>query len=141
MDGMTLPSCPYCYQQFTPSRYRPNQIVCTHPDCQRKRRTDYHRRKLREDDSYRAQCRDSQQQWREQHPDYMRTYRAGAPKILRENRSKRSCDLVNLLERVKNNVAFDLKSYPARVFLVTDERVKNILASAQLIVIEQLGGK
>ena len=44
-----------------------------------------------------------------------------------------------LLERVKNNVAFDLSACPARVFIISvDERVKNILATAELILVEVL---
>jgi hypothetical protein len=73
---MLLPCCPFCKESFTRSRFHPDQIVCSGPDCQRQRRAAYHRQKLQADPSYRDQCRDSQQQWREQQPEYMRTYRA-----------------------------------------------------------------
>lgn len=47
--------------------------------------------------------------------------------------------LVQLLERVKNNMAFDLSSCPARVWLISsDDQVKNILANAELIVVQGL---
>ena len=47
--------------------------------------------------------------------------------------------LARLLECVKNNLAIDLKACKARVFLVgADERVKNILATTELILIEEL---
>jgi hypothetical protein len=76
-DGliMALPCCPYCRELFTPSRYHPDQVVCSGRECQRQRRTDYHRQRFKTDPSYCEQCRDSQQQWREQHPEYMRNYR------------------------------------------------------------------
>jgi hypothetical protein len=121
---------PYCHESFTPSRYRPDQVICSDPLCQGRRRAEYHRKKLQDDALYRAQCRDSQQQWREAHQDYMRTYRQS-----RRQRLVASADLRSLLTQVKNNVALDLKSCPARVFLVADSNVKKILALAQLIII------
>ena len=39
--------CPYCSKQFLPSLVRRAQRVCSSPDCQRLRQTDYHRRKYR----------------------------------------------------------------------------------------------
>jgi hypothetical protein len=45
--------------------------------------------------------------------------------------------LQQLLKMAKNNVAIDLKACPARVLLIcSDKRVKNIVATAQLILIE-----
>jgi hypothetical protein len=47
--------------------------------------------------------------------------------------------LARLLERVKNNVVLDLTSCRARVWLISsDEQVKNILATAELIVVQGL---
>ena len=66
--------CRYCIHKFRPSRYHPDQKVCSSGDCKRRRRTDYHRKKLVEDPDYREQCRDSQQKWREKIPHYMRRY-------------------------------------------------------------------
>jgi hypothetical protein len=46
------------------------------------------------------------------------------------------------LESVKNNVAIDLKTCTARIFLIsTGEGVKNIVATAEIIVIERLPGE
>ena len=44
--------CRYCRQIFQPSRYRPQQSVCSEPDCQRRRRSDYHRERIRSDSTY-----------------------------------------------------------------------------------------
>jgi hypothetical protein len=120
-----------------PSRYRPDQVVCSDPACQRRRRAAYHRRKLKGDPLYRAQCRDSQQQWREQHASYMRAYRQ-KPKQ-EPAKPDGASEIARLLEAVKNNVALDLTSCRARVWLTsTDQRVKNILATAKLILVEAL---
>jgi hypothetical protein len=138
---MALPRCPYCRETFVPSHYHPDQAVCGAPDCQRLRRAAYHRAKFHSDPSYRAQCRDSQKQWREQHPEYMRAYRQSQPArqpAVRPDTEQRT-DLVSLLERVKNNVAIDLSACAATVLFVSNkQRVKNILASVQLILIEEL---
>jgi hypothetical protein len=135
---MLLPCCPYCKESFTRSRYHPDQVVCSGPDCQRQRRAAYHRQKLQDDPSYRDQCRDSQQQWREQHPDYMRAYRKSHQLPKTQPHAKASPDLARLLECVKNNVAIDLKAYPATVLLIGSEGVKNSVATAELILVQRL---
>jgi len=58
--------------KFRPSRYHPDQAVGSSADCQRRRRTDYHRKKLIKDPAYREQCLDSQKKWREKNPHYSR---------------------------------------------------------------------
>jgi len=114
-------------------------VVCSDLDCQRRRKTAYHRQKLQDDPTYRAQCLDSQQQWREEHPEYMRNYRRAYGRSKAKFTSVTVETLVQLLERVKNNVALDLTSCPARVWLISsNDQVKNILATAELIVIQGL---
>lgn len=138
---MSLPRCPYCRETFAPSRYRPDQAVCSGPDCQRQRRAAYHRKKLRGDASYRAQCRDSRDLWREQHPEYMPTYRQSHPRRAPKTRphAGSAAELAHFLQRVKNNVAIDLNACSARVLIISaDERVKNILATAELVLVEVL---
>jgi hypothetical protein len=119
-----------------------DQVICSGNECQRRRRTEYHRQKLKDDPLYHAQCRDSQQQWREQHPEYMPNYRGkhGRPSAKTPTlQSPR--DLIRLLESVKNNVAFDLTAVGARIWLVSsDGRVKNILATTELILVQALPG-
>ena len=52
--------CRYCTQNFSPSRYHPDEQICSSAECQRRRRADYHRKKVFEDPAYREQCLDSQ---------------------------------------------------------------------------------
>src|ERR1017187_6033410 len=136
---MAILRCPYCRELFEPSRYHPDQVVCSGHDCQRRRRGEYHRQKLQLDPTYREQCRDSQGKWRDCHPEYMKEYRRKhgrrPAKTPRPPKAPRA--LHRILERVKNNVAFDLTSCRATVWVISaNERVKNILATAELIVIE-----
>lgn len=123
--------CPYCCQSFVPSLYHPDQVVCSSTQCQRQRRTEYHKRKFKDDAEYRESCRDSQRLWRERNPDYMRTYRQSRA-ALRDYR------LDDLLRCVKNNPALEIRRCPAAAWIVIPKgtRAKNIVASAQTIVFE-----
>jgi len=78
--------CRYCQQLFQLSRYRPHQLVCSRPDCQKQRRREYHRGKLHTDAEYHQVCRDSQQEWHGRRPDYPRQYRQSHPKSAERNR-------------------------------------------------------
>lgn len=127
--------CPYCHELFVPSRYHPDQVICSRPACQRHRRTEYHRKKLESDPGYRIQCRDSQGKWRQRNPDYMPSYRRKQQSV--PGLKPPTEPLNELLRLVKNNVAIDLKQRTAAVWLIcSDQDVKNTLASAKMIVIE-----
>lgn len=43
--------CPYCQQAFQPSLRRPDQAVCSRPECQARRHSDYRRHKRQTDPS------------------------------------------------------------------------------------------
>lgn len=73
--------CPYCGAEFEPSVYHREQRVCSLVECQRQRRAEYHRRKFDEDSDYRETCRNSQRNWRRQHPNYLKLYRAARREI------------------------------------------------------------
>jgi hypothetical protein len=98
-------TCRYCHEKFEPSRYHPDQEICSSPVCQRRRRSDYHQNKLSKDPAYRDQCRDSQRKWLEKNQGYMKRYSA-APRS--KHHSKRPVlldELHQLRELLKNNVA------------------------------------
>lgn len=59
----TFLCCPYCRDWFFPSIYHPQQVVCNRSGCQRRRKREYHRWKLKTDAIYRQVVRDSQKQW------------------------------------------------------------------------------
>lgn len=135
--------CPYCHRPFVPSIYRPQQVVCSQAECQRQRRTDYHRQKLCTDPEYRQVAHDSQRKWRQAHPDYLCQYLAQHPQAVERNRQQQQLRdqkrRFRLLE--KNNLALDLKRSAAEVWLV-DPRVKNLeknnLASAQVLIFQSV---
>jgi hypothetical protein len=133
--------CPYCQCSFLPSVYRPQQVVCSQAECQRQRRGDYHRQKLRTDPEYRQVARDSQRKWRQAHPDYLRQYLAQHAQAVKQNRQRQQLRdqkrRIRVLE--KNNLAWDLKRSAAEVWLV-GPRIKNLeknnLASAQVFIFQ-----
>ncbi len=98
----------YCRQPFVPSPYRPQQLVCSAQECQRRRRAEYHRWKRHADPVYRQVCRDSQKKWWDAHPTYKREYRQRHPDAVERNRlAQRRRDQCRQIQRlVKNNLAF-----------------------------------
>ena len=138
---MSVKICRYCEQEFKPSRYHPNQDVCSSKECQLRRRTDYHRRKIVEDPIYREQCRDSQRKWREQNPDYMKKYvlRRHQENLSQPETSAFAAEFQHLLTLVKNNLAFDLKPSTAAIWLVCPpaaSQKKNIFANAKVLAVQ-----
>jgi hypothetical protein len=68
--------CPYCEKHFHPSRFHPEQRVCSADRCQQRRRADYHRKRLFEDPAYRDDCGRSRAKWNERNPNYSKQRRA-----------------------------------------------------------------
>jgi len=89
--------CRHCQCLFTLSARNPNQKYCSHPECQRVRKREWQRQKMKEDADYRANQKDAQTRWRLKNPDYWKTYRKKHPEYeqrnregqLRRNKSKR----------------------------------------------------
>ncbi len=130
---MAKRTCIYCHRKFLPSRYRPDQKVCSSPECQRRRSTEYHKKKLADDPVYREQCQDSQRKWRTKNPNYLKMYRIG------RRRARLLKELHRLADLVKNNVAFDLRSSSAHIWIVGSKDLlteTNNLASAEVIVLQ-----
>jgi hypothetical protein len=133
--------CLYCHELFDPSPFHPNQKVCLSPECQRRRRTDYHRHRIATDSEYREACSESRQKWRERNPDYQSRYRTRNEDYCRRNRQnqrfrnqKRRLSVI-----VKNNLAIDLKRLPAEVWMTgpgLDGIVKNNLAISQVLIFQ-----
>ena len=136
--------CPYCREPFVPSRYRPDQRVCSQPACQRRRRREYHRRKQQTDPLYRQVCLDSQQKWRARHPEYQKSYRLKHPESVQRNReAQRGRDQRRRLAHlVKNNLAWELKTLPGPLWLVggpVGDLEKNNVALSQVTILQPLG--
>lgn len=132
--------CLYCQSLFLPSRYRPQQRVCSRPDCQLRRRGNSRRQKLATDLEYRQVVRDSQKQWWDEHPDYQKERRRANPELVEKNRQKQHVrDQKRRLARlVRNNLVLDLKHSAAEICLVGPQvhRLdRNNLVSAQVLIL------
>jgi hypothetical protein len=131
--------CLYCQEIFQPSRYRPQQRVCCEPDCQRRRRSDYHRERIRSDPAYAEDVRASQKKWQQAHSEYWTKYRQQHPEAAERNRTQqRQRDQKRrLLNLAKKNSALDLKQEASEVWLVgpgMKDLAKNNLASAKVFI-------
>jgi len=142
-----LPSrrCRYCQQIFQPSNYCPKQHVCSKPECQRLRRTEYHRKKIRTDSEYAQIVRDSQKKWREAHLQYSKQYRQQHPEAVEGNRrqQQRRDQKYRFQNLAKNNLALDLKRSVSEVWFVgpgVKDLAKNNLASANVFIYQPVAG-
>ena len=135
--------CPYCNKDFSPAKCQPHQTVCSKPDCQRQRRASYRRSKNAADLRYHDACLQSARQWRKEHPDYWKQYRAEHPVSAERNREQqRFRDRKQRLQDLANNTsASDIKLCPATVWLLGSELHdlrNNTSAPAQVWILEAL---
>jgi hypothetical protein len=135
--------CRYCERVFQPSRFQPRQSVCSESDCQRRRRSDGHRRKIASDPEYRQVCQDSSRKWRTRNPEYWQLRRERNPAIVERNRQQQRVrdQKRRLRDLANNNSAFDLKRSAAQVWLVgagLEHLANNNPAPAQVWVLEAL---
>jgi hypothetical protein len=133
--------CRYCNKPFTQSPYHPSQEVCTSEACQRRRKREYHRKKLADDPTYRQTCADSRKNWRDNNPDYQRQYRRNNAATVERNRQKQQerNRKRRLSMIVKNNLAIDVTRSFTKVLMVgpsIGEIVKNNLAISQVMVLQ-----
>ena len=131
--------CRYCQQNFPPSIYHPQQSVCIEPACQRRRRREDHRERIRKDSAYAGDVRASQKKWRQANPDYGKRYRKEHPDAAKRNRQLqwRRDQKRRLLNLAKNTLALDLKHEASEVWLLgpgVRDLAKNTLASAKVFI-------
>ncbi|MGA8908017.1 MAG: hypothetical protein WB524_10390 [Acidobacteriaceae bacterium] len=135
--------CRYCEKAFQPSKYQPQQTVCSEVDCQKRRRIEYRQQKLNADEEYRQVCRDSSRKWRSRNVDYWKQYRAKHPDAVARNLEKQKArDTRQHLRDLANNTsALDLKHSAAAVWLLNGQAAdlaNNNSVSAQVWIIEAL---
>ena len=78
--------CQGCGQPFQPRPQVPQQLYCSSPECQRARRQQWQRSKLKSDPDYRDNQARAQQTWSQRNPDYWRMYRETHPEHVERNR-------------------------------------------------------
>lgn len=116
-------ACVYCKQKFHPTPNHPTQFACNSAECQRRRRADYHRKKVATDPLYREQCRDSRRKWRERNADrrsqYDKAYRARQQiRGTKVQRSRLLNEVRRLRELLKRDATFELRAFGPNILLV-----------------------
>lgn len=142
-DRLSRRCCRYCQQSFEPSKFRPDQSVCSRAECQRRRRAEYHRGKMAADSEYAQIVRDSQRKWRQTHPGYQKTYRQSHATAVERNRmlQQRRDEKRRVQLLVKNNLALDLKHCDAAAWLLASppgDLGKNNLASCRMFIFQTI---
>ena len=106
--------CLCCGRLFMP-RNR-NQNYCSAKKCQRARKADWQRHKMKTDPDYRRDQRISQKKWLSANPDYWKNYRSENPEKAERNRA---------LQRLRNRKRLNL-SYANIAKMDVSKAISNI---------------
>ena len=85
---MTTRKCPYCHTFFIPSPRGggKNQKVCKKPSCKKALKAENNARWKRENPDHWHNDYPRVKQWLDQHPGYLKQYRADHPEYVQKNR-------------------------------------------------------
>ena len=83
---MEQTQCIYCGDFFNPSPRHKNQPACKKASCQRAKKADWQRHKMKTDPVYNSSQKISQKQWVKANPGYWKQYRKNNPEKAERNR-------------------------------------------------------
>ena len=133
------PKCLFCNEVFRSSRYHPNQKVCSSESCQRKRKSEAHRKRLQDDPAYREECSRSQRNWREKNTAHLKEYRTRIRREAEEGLANlHAAERARLMELLKRGSFSSLTRSSAEVWLLCPSsigEVEKVLADAKLIIL------
>ncbi|MEA1897144.1 MAG: hypothetical protein U9N53_05720 [Bacteroidota bacterium] len=78
--------CVYCGDLFDASPRHKNQIACKKTECQRAKKADWQRHKMKIDTIYNANQKINQKEWVRANPGYWKEYRKNNPEKAERNR-------------------------------------------------------
>lgn len=93
--------CVYCGDLFDASPRHKNQIACKKTECQRAKKADWQRHKMKIDPIYNANQKISQKEWVRANPGYWKKYRKKNPEKAERNR---------ILQAIRNRKARSIGS-------------------------------
>ena len=110
--------CLACGLPFEVRPQTPTQRYCSSPDCQRRRRRDWHRKRMATDADYRENQARAQRAWAACHADYWRMYRSHHPDYSARNREQQKRR--NATNRIaKMDVCRRLTSVPSGIYALS----------------------
>ena len=132
---MMTKRCACCGQPFEPRPQVPDQAFCSSPECQRARKRQWQRDKLRSDPDYRSNQQAAQRAWTLRNDGYWRNYRDAQPEYEQRNREQQKlrdanehdaglakmdvCDLPTGLYRIAWHPAFPRETSDSWVVEIT----------------------
>lgn len=84
-------ACAHCGRLFPPNPRVKNQRYCGEKNCQRARKREWQKEKLRTDPDYKDNQRRLQAEWHQNHPGYYREYRRERVAYCERNRLLQRC--------------------------------------------------
>lgn len=85
--------CRFCHKLFPRSPRHTNQDCCKDKDCQRAKKREWQKNKMKNDPDYKSNQEDCRKRWKETNPDYWKEYRKKNPHYVERNR---------MLQRLRN---------------------------------------
>jgi len=110
--------CAACGKSFVPCPTIRNQRFCSAPACQRKRKAQWQREKLRTDPDYRENQARVQAIWQTRHPAYWQGYRARHPAYAARNRAQQRLRNWRRSEIAKMDVLHAAKPFPTGLYVL-----------------------
>jgi len=92
--------CKHCRNPLPSRKRNPGRLFCGRAECQRARKNQWQKKKLRDDPDYRENQKRANKQWRKKNPGYWREYRRNNQEYTEKNRvySKQRMQLRRQLE-------------------------------------------
>lgn len=80
--------CKHCGKRIYPRPQNPDQQYCAQPECQKARKREWQRQKLKNDPDYQENQRNAAHRWRAKNPDYWCNYRNQHKEYTKRNREQ-----------------------------------------------------
>jgi hypothetical protein len=80
--------CKNCQRQIIPNPRLKFQYYCRSKKCQRRRKADWHQRRLESDSEYAGRQKKAQKHWQQENPGYWKEYRARKKAYADHNRER-----------------------------------------------------
>lgn len=121
---MARDRCAHCDCPLPTTRRNPKQCYCSRPDCQKARKRQWQKNKLKTDPTYKDNQKRAQKNWLRNNPTYWKSYRQNHDEYTERNRQE-SCQRM----RVKRQVESILKTFAKMdAFLIDPQRLSGYYA-------------